>query len=208
MKIVLVFCVIAFSISCSESTRETAPVNHSDVDHSKMDHGSMDHSTMESSPGAANAPIELQFIDTMIAHHRGAIDMAKLADGRTENRQLKSFAEGIINAQDREITVMSGWRTNWFGEKPAAVNMDFPGMRQGMNDMNISKLTTLKGVEFDLEFVRQMKSHHEGAVTMANELKSGDSYKELKQLAETIIKDQTGEIEQMNKWQAEWSKQK
>lgn len=173
-----------------------------------MDHSTMDHSKMESSPGAAEAPQELQFIDTMIAHHQGAVEMAKLAEGRTENKQFQTFADGIINAQDREITEMRRWRAKWFDGKPAAVNMDFPGMQEGMSGMDMKKLIGLKGVEFDLEFIRQMIPHHEGALKMAEGLKAGKEYGDLSKLAETIKKDQTLEIEQMKKWQAEWQQPK
>jgi Uncharacterized protein conserved in bacteria len=119
---------------------------------------------------------------------------------------MKQFAEGIVNAQDREITAMSAWRVKWFADKPAAINMDFVGMRKGMDEMNSAKLTALKGTAFDLEFIRQMIPHHEGAVAMAQEVKNGETYKELRQLADTIIKEQTAEIEQMKKWQEEWKK--
>jgi Uncharacterized protein conserved in bacteria len=77
MRVLLVFCVAAIAISCASSTPVTPPADQTSVDHSKMDHGSMDHSKMGSSPGAASAPVELQFIDTMIAHHRGAVEMAR-----------------------------------------------------------------------------------------------------------------------------------
>lgn len=180
--------------------------SNSAVDHGSMDHSSMDHSKMESSPGASEAPYELQFIDTMIAHHQGAIDMARLAKGRTENKQMLTFAEGIINAQEREIAEMRRWRANWFDGKPPAINMDLPGMREGMGEMDLKKLGGLKGTEFDLEFIRQMIPHHEGAVKMAAALKAGKEFGDLRKLAETIKKDQTGEITQMRKWQAEWNK--
>ncbi|QYU68118.1 DUF305 domain-containing protein [Leptolyngbya sp. 15MV] len=75
-----------------------------------------------------------------------------------------------------------------------------------MDDMDLKKLGGLKGSEFDLEFIRQMIPHHEGAVKMAAALKARKEFGDLKKLAETIKKDQTGEITQMRKWQAEWEK--
>lgn len=210
MRVFVITIAIIFAVSCSQhSANDGHGHGHSsnsaaNVDHSTMDHSTMDHSKMESSPGAAEAPQELQFIDTMIAHHQGAVEMAKLAKGRTENKQFQTFADGIINAQEREVTEMRRWRTKWFDGKPAAVNMDFPGMQEGMSGMDMKKLAGLKGVEFDLEFIRQMIPHHEGALKMAEALKAGKEYGDLSKLAETIKKDQTLEIEQMKKWQAEW----
>ncbi|MGQ0543354.1 MAG: DUF305 domain-containing protein [Blastocatellia bacterium] len=210
MKIVLITFVFVFFTSCSSSSTESnhAANGNSTADHSRMDHSKMDHAKMESSPGAAEAPLELQFIDTMIVHHQGAVDMAKLAVTRAENPQLKKFAQGIVSAQEREIAEMTRWRAKWFGEKPTAINMDFPGMLEGMSNMDVKKLEKLSGKPFDLEFIQQMIPHHEGAVTMAKQIKDTDSYAELKKLAEAVIKDQSGEIEQMKKWQAEWGIEK
>ena len=166
----------------------------------------MDHSKMTSSPGAAEAPFELQFIDTMIAHHMGAIDAAQLVATRAGHQELKELARSIIADQQREIAKMRAWRTAWFGEAAPAINMEMPGMREGMQVMDLEKLDRLKENEFDLEFIRQMIPHHEGAVTMARQALSTDVRAELKTLAENIIRAQAAEIEKMRSWEQEWSK--
>jgi uncharacterized protein (DUF305 family) len=205
----LVLAALAVALAgCQQSSSglDTAntPVDHSQMDHG--DHGSMDHTAMTSSPGAADAPLELQFIDTMIVHHQGAVDMAKLVDGRTENRQLQSFADGVIAAQEREIAEMTRMRSTRFTDKPRAINMDFPGMRDGMSGMDMKELQGLSGTAFDLAFARQMISHHEGAVGMAKAVTATNGDPELRKLGETVIKDQTGEIAQLKKWISEWEK--
>ncbi len=50
---------------------------------------------MNSSPNAASQPYDLQFIDTMTHHHQGALDMAKMAIEKTQNAELKAFAQKI-----------------------------------------------------------------------------------------------------------------
>jgi uncharacterized protein (DUF305 family) len=204
MKTLLVILAAAFLSVCD---RPPAPTNadHSLHDHSNTNHGSMDHSKMESSPGAAAAPQELQFLDTMIVHHQGAIDMAQLVNTRSQRPEMKKLAQAIIDEQRREITQMRAWREKWFSEAKPAINMDFPGMRAGMAGMDMVKLDSLKSNEFDLEFLRQMIPHHEGAVEMSKALRSSDSYAELKEFSESIIKAQTAEIEQMKVWLDSWS---
>jgi uncharacterized protein (DUF305 family) len=155
---------------------------------------------MNSSPGAASAPFELQFLDTMIAHHKGAVEMATLAESRAQRAELKELASGIVFDQEREIGKMAEWRNSWFDGKPEAINMQFPGMSLGMQGMNTKKLESLKGAEFDSEFVRQMIPHHEGAIEMAKAVKASSARAELKELAEDIIAAQQAEIEQMRKW--------
>jgi len=199
---ILAISLLLSGISCTQRpVQKDIPIDHNTMDHSKMD-----HSKMDSSPGAANAPFELQFIDTMIVHHQGAIDAAQLVATRAAHQELKDLAKSIISDQQREIAQMRTWRSSWFSESAPAINMDLPGMREGMHSMDLEKLDGLKENEFDLEFIRQMIPHHKGAVTMAKQLLSTDVRAELKTLADDIVRSQTAEIENMKIWEKEWSK--
>jgi len=199
---ILAISLLLSGISCTQRpVQKDIPIDHNTMDHSKMD-----HSKMDSSPGAANAPFELQFIDTMIVHHQGAIDAAQLVATRAAHQELKDLAKSIISDQQREIAQMRTWRSSWFSESAPAINMDLPGMRDGMKSMDLEKLDGLKENEFDLEFIRQMIPHHKGAVTMAKQLLSTDVRAELKTLADDIVRSQTAEIENMKTWEKEWSK--
>jgi hypothetical protein len=53
------------------------------------------------------------FIANMIEHHKGAVDMAKLAQTNAKHQELKDMAEDIISAQSKEITDMESWQTAW-----------------------------------------------------------------------------------------------
>lgn len=203
MKILVLLFALAFLSVCDRPP--TGEADHSKHDHAQTNHGVMDHSKMESSPGAAESPHALQFIDTMIAHHQGAVDMAQLANTRTQRDEMKKLAQTIIDEQRREITDMQSWRTKWFGEAKPALNIDFPGMKTGMAGMDTVKLAGLKGNEFDVEFIKQMIPHHEGAIEMAKALKTDDIYAQLGILADSIIKSQSAEIEQMRGWLGAWS---
>lgn len=215
MKLAILVTTVAIAVACSgrvanDQARNDVAITNSPanngvpVDHNTMNHGGMDHSTMKSSPGAASAPRELQFLDTMIVHHQAAVDMAILAETRAERSELKELAANIISEQEREIAKMSEWREQWFEGKTKAVNLEFPGMADGMRGMDMKKLESLKGSEFDVEFIRQMISHHEGAVEMAKAIKGGEGRAELKELADDIITAQQAEIKQMREWLSAW----
>ena len=176
----------------------------SSANHNVSDHGGMDHSTMKGSGDASSASMELQFLDSMIVHHQGAVEMATLAETRAQHAELKELAANIVSDQEREIARMSQWRDQWYAEKPKAVNMEFPGMSHGMGGMDVNKLSSLKGNEFDLEFLRQMILHHEGAVQMAKNLEAQESHPELKELGRDIITAQEAEIKQMQEWLRSW----
>ena len=178
------------------------------MDHNSMPKNSgmpMDHSEMKSSPNAASQPYDLQFIDTMTAHHRGAADMAKMVDGKTQNPDIKKFASQIIADQEKEIAQMKVWREKWFAGKPSAVNMEMAGMMGSMK-MDMAKLKNAKDKDFDLAFIDMMTPHHAGAVTMAKEALAKAEHAEIKTLSSQIIKAQESEIKMMADWKSKWSK--
>lgn len=181
-------------------------MNMNGMDYSSMPMNSkmsMDHSNMKSSPNAASQPYDLQFIDTMTAHHAGAVDMAKMVDGRTQNPDMKKFAAQIIVDQEKEIAQMKDWREKWFAGKPQAMNMEMPGMMDSMK-MDMAKLSNAKDKGFDLAFIDMMTPHHAGAVTMAKEALQKSEKAEIKTLADQIIKAQEAEIKMMANWMVKW----
>lgn len=53
------------------------------------------------------------FLDEMIQHHQGAIDMARLIESNARHDELKQLGKEIMAAQSREIDMMRSWRTDW-----------------------------------------------------------------------------------------------
>lgn len=65
------------------------------------------------------------FIEMMITHHQGAIDMANLSTTRAKHDEVKTLSQEIIKAQNKEITDMQQWQMDW-GYKTS--NDQMPGM--------------------------------------------------------------------------------
>jgi uncharacterized protein (DUF305 family) len=217
LTITLSAAAIVFT-ACQTMTNMNNAVPNANGNMNGMDHNAMpmngnmmnqnsmtsNQSMMKSDPNAADSPYECQFIDTMTTHHNSAIEMAKMAVEKTQNAELKTFAQKIISDQNKEITQMKDWREKWFAGKPMARNMEMSGMKSSMP--NMKTLETATGKEFDFAFIDAMISHHAGAVQMAKDALAKTEKPEIKTLAQNIIKAQEGEIKKMQAWKTAWSK--
>jgi len=65
--------------------------------------------------GDASQPFDQRFITAMVAHHNGAIEMARDAQTKAEHPELKQLAEAIIKAQEAEVQQLQAWGSQWFG---------------------------------------------------------------------------------------------
>lgn len=54
---------------------------------------------------------DADFVRGMIAHHQGAIDMAKIVIAFGSDPEIRTLAEGIVAAQEAEIALMNEWLT-------------------------------------------------------------------------------------------------
>ncbi len=109
----------------------TAPLAAQEMYHSKMNHGAMTMDGMAQPKGDTSASskafteantkmhagmdiaftgnADIDFVRGMIAHHQGAIDMAKIELQYGKDAGLRKLAEGVISAQEAEIKTMTDW---------------------------------------------------------------------------------------------------
>lgn len=139
---------------------------------------------------------DVMFAQMMIPHHQQAIEMADIALAKTSaSQQVRDLATEIKAAQDPEITTMEGWLQDWgVSGAPATMNHGSGGM---MTKSEMDALQAAEGAEFDRQWVSLMIKHHEGAVTMAEQVLTTTQNPEVKALAEAVVKTQTEEIARM-----------
>jgi uncharacterized protein (DUF305 family) len=65
--------------------------------------------------GKTGDALDRAFIDEMIVHHEGAVEMARLLLAGTNRPELVQLGNDIITAQTGEIEMMKQWRRDWFG---------------------------------------------------------------------------------------------
>ena len=169
---------------------------------SGMDHGSSMAPAASASAGAAVFnDADVMFAQMMTTHHREAVEMAEMAESRASDAEVKSLAAKIKAAQQPEIDTMTEWLAAW-GQPAPEPGMSMPSMDHGampgaMSPADMEKLQAAKGAAFDKQFLTMMITHHEGAVTMAQEEIKGGSNTDAKALAQKIVTDQQTEIATM-----------
>lgn len=152
--------------------------------------------------GMMGGNADQHFIEQMIPHHQGAINMAKVALEKSKRPDILKLANDIIAAQTKEINDMTAWYQAWYGANVPEGGM---GMHMGGMIGDLSVLRTKSGDEFDKEFLAQMIPHHEMAIMMAQMIRGSDRA-EMRQLAENIRTSQASEIGMMRGWLYSWFK--
>lgn len=66
--------------------------------------------------GKVGNAFDQAFLDEMIVHHEGAVEMAKQALDKASHSEIRQMATDIITAQTSEINTMREWLSSWFGQ--------------------------------------------------------------------------------------------
>lgn len=172
-------------------------------------------------PAVGQAAADVQFMQGMIHHHAQALEMTDLVPDRSSSEKIHLLARRIEISQQDEIA----WMRDWL-ERNAhdAANVDhhdtthvdhsshdaasrhdddttnaplMPGM---LTDEEMAQLAGATDVEFDRLFLQFMTYHHEGALTMVEDLLStrgAAQDTDVFRIASGIDADQRAEIRRM-----------
>jgi uncharacterized protein (DUF305 family) len=134
-------------------------------------------STRATLPPRSQADVE--FMQGMIMHHAQAVEMTALIPSHTENKDLRLLGAKMSSSQSDEIKFMKQWLT----ARGEPVSMAMPGMpemdRSGramalmpgmLTPEQMDALRKATGAEFDRLFLSGMIQHHNGALTMVDDL--------------------------------------
>lgn len=162
-----------------------------------------------SEPADSSAAVSVEFNDDdvmfaqmMIPHHEQAIEMSDIALDPTvmAGDEVKALATEIKGAQDPEIQKMTQFLTDWYQSLTMDDSMDHGDMMSGMlTEDQLANLSTLRGAEFDREWMLAMIAHHEGAIEMALAVLQDGKNSAVRDLANSIINAQEAEIAEMRK---------
>ena len=152
-----------------------------------------------------HSPADALFMQDMIPHHHQAIVMAELVADRTNRQELIDVAGRINASQGDEIEFMQQWLRDRGERVPdptehGAMHTDHK-MAGMASPAQMAELANSDSTAFDRLFLQLMIAHHEGAVTMVEELleQPGSAYDPvLFEFTNDVTNDQTAEIERMN----------
>lgn len=141
------------------------------------------------------------FIDAMVPHHRGAVEMAEVALENAEHRELRGLAEDVVTAQEAEIEDLRAIKEQEYGTSEIPSAMD----QQQMDAMGMADPRELaERRPFDKAFIDAMIPHHESAIAMANAALEGSDNPEIRGIARAIVEAQEKEIARMEAWRQDW----
>jgi uncharacterized protein (DUF305 family) len=157
------------------------------------------HAMMAMMEGLMGPDSDRLFIQEMIPHHQGAVEMATVAWPQAEHPEVKQLAEAIVKAQNEEVEQMARWYRAWFNAPVP------PGQMMAMMAQMGMTPEALKGARpADKAFLEMMSMHHHMAVMMASMALPAAQHDELARLQQAIITDQAKEIAQMRSWRRAW----
>ncbi len=153
---------------------------------------------------------DVQFMSGMIGHHAQAVLMAGWAPTHGARQSVRALCERIVVGQRDEIVLMQRWLRDRHETVPDAdprgqmmPGMDHPMLMPGMlTPEQMARLDSAQGPAFDRLFLTFMIQHHQGAITMVNELfgsQGGGEQEIVYRFASDVYADQSTEIDRMSR---------
>lgn len=195
--------------ACGGGTSEAPPTQNSPA----VSDATTEQAALADSVRRSYTQADIDFMAGMIHHHAQALVMSRMAPSHGASPPMRILTERIINAQNDEIALMQDWLADRDlpvpEVTPAGKSMGVHhGDEEGMSGMmpgmltvdQLARLDAARGADFDRLFLTFMIQHHQGALTMVEELfgtYGAAQEQAVFKLASDIGADQSSEITRM-----------
>jgi uncharacterized protein (DUF305 family) len=164
----------------------------------------------------ADTSVDAGFARDMQAHHAQAVELSRIVRDRTDDEEVRQLALDIMLTQNGQAGQMSGWLATWglsqTSDRPVMAwageehqhapapdeDGDAPqglaAMPGWVSSEDLARLDAAQGVEAERLYLELMIPHHEGGVEMAEIAVEEAQGRQVRALAESIVRSQTAEI--------------
>ena len=143
--------------------------------------------------GRADRTLDLRYINTMIAHHRGAMLLAEQASINAQRQEMKDLSAKILADEPAAIAELYEWKKAWYKDT------------KSVRDPVISNLGNSDD-KFDLRFLNALIAHHEAGLLMTKDIKLKSSRTEILNNADAVDTFLTTTLKIFKDWRMEWYK--
>lgn len=140
---------------------------------------------------------DVTYAQMMIVHHAQALTMTQLVAERAESASVKGLSARIAAAQEPEIEAMKAWLKSYGKPTEASGHTGHTTMAGMATEAQLEQLRAARGKAFDQFFLTLMITHHQGAITMAGEVKAQGNNIRVEEMADDVVAQQTSEISRM-----------
>lgn len=140
--------------------------------------------------GRADKWIDLRYINAMIAHHRGAILLAKQAE-QSQRPEVQALSKEIQANEALAITELYTWKKSWYGDTKIVA------------DPSVTNLGNYNET-FDLRFLNALIEHHRNGIVMTNDIKTKSSRSEILDNANAVEKFLNDSGSMLKEWRKTW----
>ncbi len=147
--------------------------------------------------------ITINFIRCMIPHHMAAIYMCENLLQYTKYQPLQNIANDIIQMQTKGIEQMKEIERTTYGFNN--MSRDVKNYNERYLEITKNMIERMKNsprcININLDFVNEMIPHHEGAISMCENLLQYYIDPRLKMVADSIIREQSEGVKQLKEVQ-------
>lgn len=141
--------------------------------------------------GNADRWVDLRYINSMAAHHRGAMLLAEIAQKESRRTEIQRLANSILENEPKLINELYAWKRTWYHDSRVVKDPIIPNLA------NYDE-------QFDLRFLNALIAHHEAGIDMTREIRLKSSNKDILNNADAVESFLKGSLSMLIEWRQTW----
>jgi uncharacterized protein (DUF305 family) len=141
--------------------------------------------------GRADRGLDLRYINSMVAHHRGAVLLAEQAQTGAQKKEIKELSADILKNEPLAIQELYDWKKAWYNDT------------KKVRDPIVPKLGTYDE-KYELRFLNALIAHHKDGLLMTRDIRTKSSRLEILNNADKIDTFFVTTLEIFKEWRKEW----